>query len=258
MLRYYDEIDLFKPVRFDKMTNYRYYSAKQIPLLNYIIKLRDMGFKTDEIKSFFEENETEAQIALLRKKKLELTQKIHDDELKLSQLSTFINNYHEEERVMKFEAVVKEIPATPVLSLRAVIEAYNKEGELWGIFMKHVGKQNLFRYFKRGGMCYAMFFEDEQSENEVYIEIGNEVTEPVVCEELEYKELPVIKEALTVLVAGDYEPNIQVGFNFVGEWLEENGYTFAGPARTVYIKGPEECENPEDYLTEIQVPIQKV
>ncbi len=49
MLRYYDETGLLKPAEIDKFTGYRLYSTEQIPVLNKIIFLRDLGFTVSEI-----------------------------------------------------------------------------------------------------------------------------------------------------------------------------------------------------------------
>ena len=42
MLRYYDEMGIFKPEKVDTFTGYRMYSASQIPTLQKIIILRDI------------------------------------------------------------------------------------------------------------------------------------------------------------------------------------------------------------------------
>ncbi len=49
LLRYYDEIGLLKPSHTDPMTGYRFYSAKQMPLLNRILALKDLGLSLDQI-----------------------------------------------------------------------------------------------------------------------------------------------------------------------------------------------------------------
>ena len=48
-LRYYDQIGLFTPALVDGQSGYRLYSADQLPSLNRILALRDMGFSLDEI-----------------------------------------------------------------------------------------------------------------------------------------------------------------------------------------------------------------
>jgi DNA-binding transcriptional MerR regulator len=49
MLRHYDEIGLLPPARVDQATGYRYYRAAQLPRLNRILLLRDLGFVLDDI-----------------------------------------------------------------------------------------------------------------------------------------------------------------------------------------------------------------
>jgi DNA-binding transcriptional MerR regulator len=49
MLRHYDEIGLLPAARVDRATGYRYYRAAQLPRLNRILLLRDLGFGLDDI-----------------------------------------------------------------------------------------------------------------------------------------------------------------------------------------------------------------
>ena len=49
-LRYYDEIDLFKPKEIDLFTGYRYYSKDQIEDFNLVKTLQEVGFSLEEIK----------------------------------------------------------------------------------------------------------------------------------------------------------------------------------------------------------------
>ena len=49
-LRHYDEIGLLKPVKVDNFTGYRYYSVGQLPRLNRILALKDLGFSLEQIE----------------------------------------------------------------------------------------------------------------------------------------------------------------------------------------------------------------
>lgn len=252
-LRYYDEIGLFKPVKVDTFTNYRYYSASQIPVLNMIITLKSLGLNSEEIRSILNEQDTLKSKQFLQEKKEELYYKLEQDKLRLSQLSHYIEHFNEESNNMKYEVVIKDIPSMKVVSLKKVIPAYNQEGMLWGELMSIAQKLNI----KFGPRCAARF-KGEPTENGVEVEIINEVLELQDNQEgLTFFETEEIKGAATVLVAGDYSPNIQLGFNFMAKWLEENDYQFDGPARTDYIKGPGTESNPDNYLTEIIIPIRK-
>lgn len=65
-LRYYDEIDLFKPSYQDYFTGYRYYENYQIYEIDKIKKLKDLNLSLKEIKDFLE---TEDINILLNKEK---------------------------------------------------------------------------------------------------------------------------------------------------------------------------------------------
>ena len=49
-LRYYDQIDLFKPAYIDTLTNYRYYQDNQIFYLDIIKSLQYIGIALEDIK----------------------------------------------------------------------------------------------------------------------------------------------------------------------------------------------------------------
>ena len=51
-LRYYDEINLFKPIKLDLFTNYRYYSGQQIKEFEILKFLQEAGFSLEEIKKY--------------------------------------------------------------------------------------------------------------------------------------------------------------------------------------------------------------
>lgn len=70
-LRYYDKINLLKPVKINPLTGYRYYSEKQINTLKKIKDLQLSGFSLDEIKDLLQNEKKEKlneQIKKLRMK----------------------------------------------------------------------------------------------------------------------------------------------------------------------------------------------
>lgn len=67
-LRYYDEINLFKPIEIDLFTGYRYYSDEQIDDLKLILLLKESSFSLEEIKNNWDNFSDE--IMILKKKEL--------------------------------------------------------------------------------------------------------------------------------------------------------------------------------------------
>ena len=90
-LRYYDEIDLFKPAEIDLFTDYRYYKEEQIADLKIINKLKSVGFTLDEIKDNWNNFTNE----VMERKKKELEQKLDDVNQsirEIDKLRSFIHN----------------------------------------------------------------------------------------------------------------------------------------------------------------------
>ena len=77
MLRHYDEIGLLKPVHVDPFTSYRYYSVDQLPRLNRIIALKDLGFTLEQITRLLDEGLSAEQIkGMLKLKRAEIEQQL--------------------------------------------------------------------------------------------------------------------------------------------------------------------------------------
>lgn len=71
-LRYYDEIDLFKPSYQDYFTGYRYYESKQIFEIEKIKKLKEINLSLKEIKEYLKTND----VNILLNKEREFLMKI--------------------------------------------------------------------------------------------------------------------------------------------------------------------------------------
>lgn len=90
-LRYYDDIDLFKPIDVDLFTGYRYYSTDQIYDLELINVLKSVGFSLEEIKN----NWDSFTVDLFNEKKDELLKDIGIKQKaikKIDELKSNLNN----------------------------------------------------------------------------------------------------------------------------------------------------------------------
>ena len=253
MLRYYDEMGLFKPEKIDDFNGYRYYSATQIPKLNLIVSLRDMGFNVADIALAIGTQSEESLKKMFEGKKLEIEKNILSENEKLIKINTAINNLNKERVNMSFNVTLKQVPSYKVVSLRDIIPTYDSEGILWDRMCGFIKEKDI----QFGNISFATYHDEGYKEGDVDVEVVIEVKEMLEDEKgFVFKETEPIVQAASMLVTGDF-CNIAPAFNYLGKWIEENGYTICGNARELPIKGPWNESNPDNYLHEIQIPVQK-
>src|SRR5215469_15971707 len=119
LLQYYDEIGLFKPAHLDPETGYRYYSAKQLPHLNRILALKDLGFSLETIAGMLQADVSDEAIhGMLLLKKAEVEQTVLEELQRLRRIEARLQQNQRSEETLV--VVVKSIPAQLFLSIRTL------------------------------------------------------------------------------------------------------------------------------------------
>lgn len=260
MLRYYDETGLLKPAHIDPWTGYRMYSANQIPVLNRIIFLRDSGFNVAEIADVLAANDTQFLIRQLDNKYAETEQAIRtaQDRLRKIELakqeigSSEITNV--EKSSMHYNVTLKCIPCCQVLSLRRTVPDYYAEGGLWQELSAFAEQQRV----QLSGDSFTIYHDMEYKETDIDMELCAPVKIPGKSTGgFIYRNTEPIPVMACTMVYGAFSRIAGAYLNFA-EWLEKNHrYNTCGPTRQIVHRGPWNETNPEQYLTEIQIPLEK-
>ena len=254
MLRHYDEIGLLKPDSTDKFTNYRYYSAGQLPIANRITALKDMGFSLAAISEIMTQYHDADQLKkYLQIKLAEVKEQAELTSNRLHLLETKISRLGKDDTTMKYDVTVKKIPQRYVASLRKIIPTYQDEIVLWNQMGEEAG---CAMQMANPSYSLAVFHDEGYKENDVDVEIqiavqGNyENTENVVFKTVE----PI--EVASAVYKGSYEQLTEVNES-VAAWVTDNGYDFDGPMFCIYHVSPGHDPNPDNWVTEICYPVKK-
>lgn len=256
MLRHYEKCGLIQPASIDVFTGYRQYSAAQIPQIAQIAALRDVGFSIDEIGEVLPRMDDRAFLEeLLREKAKLLRETIAQDHARLTKLMQMSGELRKEQMIMLYEVELKKLDSVKVLSLRGIIPQYNQENILWEKLGAYLTQNNIA--CRSGG--YSTYFDEAYMEANPDVEIA--VPVDILGEsrgEFVFKEYPAVVLAATLRFSGPFDGGYDAAGEKLAKWLEANGYAFAGNLRGHVITSPDDTLDPEQWLTELQVPVRKV
>ena len=252
-LRHYEQKGLLLPDEVDEWTGYRYYSIVQMQKLQSIRDLQQLGFTLDEIKELFEDNSHIPSIH-------QLTEKIKETETQLKILIARRNrllNWRSARKEMKTmeKFSIQSLPEIIVASHREVIPDFAALGPMC-VEKIAPEMQRLGCKCQPPGYCFTIEHNKEYTPTNIDIEYCEQVEE--MGEDsaiIQFKRLPAVPKALCMKHYGPYE-RFYESFTEAFRYIEEQGYKVIGLHRTCYIDGIWNQEDPEKWLSFIQIPIE--
>jgi DNA-binding transcriptional MerR regulator len=253
-LRYYDRIDLLKPAEVDRFTGYRYYSAGQLPRLNRILALKDLGLSLDQIAQLLKDDLSPDQIrGMLRLKQAEIHEQVQEERTRLMRVEWRLRRIEQEETMPTQEVVLKKIPAQTVASVRAIVPNYSEAGNLLGEVFAHLGQHRI----SPAGPPIGIYYDEEYREQDVEVEMAVPLTGSAPPSDwVKSRELPTVDEMACIIHEGAFDTLAGTYGQLMG-WVEASGYRIAGPIREVYVQWAGPDGDPSTNLTEIQLPVEK-
>jgi DNA-binding transcriptional MerR regulator len=261
ILRHYDDIGLFKPAQVDRFTGYRYYTLDQLPRLNQILALKDLGLSLEQITNLLNENIVLDQIqVMLRLKRAELQQQMADTQARLVRVEMRLRHIEMEDKMVDYEILVKRVEAQRVLAIREVAHTVNDISRLFEEVNQALQQHGIKSAAPWIAMYHHQGYRETDMDLEIAIPVKESVTENLPLDRerhMTIRTIPAIETAVSTLLQGNYTAIGDV-YAALSRYIYTNGYGFVGPAREVYIRGPKHSSNVDDYLTEIQEPVSKI
>ena len=257
-LRFYDEIGLFKPSAIDPFTGYRYYMLDQLPRLNRILALKDAGFSLDQIANFLDDDLNADEIRrMLRLKRTELQQELEVAQARLTRLEMRLRQIELEDKMPDYEVVIKQLEPQQALCIRQLVPAAADIRRLLDEVRGAVHQHNIRHTGPWVVLYHHASYRDYDLDVEVAMPVDAATYGGIVLRggaQMTVRTIPAVDRAVTILFQGDYTALSSV-YAALNTYLHEHGYNFLGPAREVFLRGPEDTDNPAEYLTEVQYPV---
>jgi DNA-binding transcriptional MerR regulator len=260
MLRHYDEIGLFKPALVLE-NGYREYSVSQVPLLNRILALKDLGFSLEQLTELLREDFALDRLReLLKLKRAELETRVLEEQQRLERVEARLRSIEMEDNMPEYDVTVKALAAQLVASVRdARLEVRNPDGlrdigPLYDALYTHLRQHGVQRGVPQINLWHAP--EDQQAQNFWEAEVTQGLEKPIPAgEHVRVYELAGAPSAACLEYRGPhhYGP-IEEHLLGLHTWIEQHSYNIVGPTRQVYLELPEVAQS-SDCRLELQVPV---
>ncbi|WP_349674657.1 GyrI-like domain-containing protein [Lacrimispora sp.] len=263
-LYHYEKLKILVPITVDKLTGYRYYDASQMMTVNKILALKDAGFVLEEIDNIMNGDVSVPMlIEMLESKAVFLETTLSNEYNRLERLHTNIFLIKNGGISQMNEISIKRVEPILVASIRKVFdkEEFNENLEkMWTSVNEYIDKKGV----KRTIPCLMLYnsgWWDLRQLNVMYDEknLDVEVAEPITKsfegnKEVHVYELPRVEKMACIVHNGPFS-TIDKTIDTLFEWLKNNNYVADGAVREIYHKGEWATDNPDEYITELQIPI---
>jgi DNA-binding transcriptional MerR regulator len=256
-LRFYDQLGLLVPAHIDPQTGYRYYSIRQLPRLNSILALKELGLSLEQIGPLLKNGISPPELrAMLTMKRAQLEQSLREEESRLKHIESRIAQIDSGGGISDYDVVMKQVAPTPFLSHHCVCETFEEAVHMVG----HVADDGvrLIRAGLRDKLTVVV--RNDYDTDRLDLDVGFSLTRASNANVrlasdlvLSCSELPAVDTMATIVRVGAMERHCS--FATIGMWIEANGYEIAGPCREVFLEPVSGRQSLQSALVEIQFPV---
>jgi DNA-binding transcriptional MerR regulator len=255
-LRLYDKLGLLKPAQVDPSTDYRYYSIDQLPRLNRILALKDLGFSLDQIAVVLRSELSAEQLrGMLTMKRAEVERRVAAEQAQLARIAARLRQIEQEDALDIYEVVVKRIEPQWVATVSGVISDYITSEPIFiqlfaelDAYLAHSGVRNI-------GPRVGLFYDLGTHEHAIQVRAGMLLPTRIAgSERVEISQLHGVEQMACVVHHGPYDETLIQANTAILKWIDANGYQIRTPTREIYLHY-QVSGDPSQFVTEIQIPI---
>jgi DNA-binding transcriptional MerR regulator len=256
-LRLYDKLGLLKPALVDPSTDYRYYSIDQLPRLNRILALKDLGFSLDQIAVVLRSELSAEQLrGMLTMKRAEVERRVAAEQAQLARIAARLRQIEQEDALETYEVVVKRIEPQWLAAVRGVISDYiTSEPTFIQLFAEvdaHLARHGV----RNIGPRIGLFYDVGAHEHDIQVRAGTLLPGRIAgSERVEVDRLHGVDQMACVVHHGPYDETLIQANTAILKWIAANGYQTRSPTREIYLHY-QVSGDPSQFVTEIQIPIE--
>jgi DNA-binding transcriptional MerR regulator len=252
MLRHYDSLGLLVPAHVDPVTSYRRYAAAQLPRLNRLVALKDLGLTLEQVGTVLDAQVSADELrGMLTLRRAQIEDQIAADLARLDAIEARLRTIEKEGTMSELEYVEKALPAVRLAQVSGRVAEVTELGTTIGpAFDRLVGS------LTAAGVAIqapSVAWYDGDAEGTTW-----GVGFPTALESVDHVEgamvadLPAAPRAVTVIHRGSMA-TIGDTWQALATAVDAAGHTAYGPCREVYLETP--MGDQDAWVTELQQPV---
>ena len=262
-LYHYEKMKILIPDNINEYTGYRSYDAAQLVTVNKLLALKDAGFSLDEIAKILNNNlSNSVLLEMLEIKALSLENELKSKRERLERLHTNIFLIKNGGVPVMNEISIKKVEPIFAASIRKSFtkDRFDEELEMmWSDVNRHIDEKGGRRTIPCMMIYYTGWVDllnwTDTGEQPLDVEVVEPMIRPIEGNKIvRVYELPAVQKMACIVHKGPFT-SISKTNEMLYDWIKNNGYIAVGTLREIYHKGEWATDNPDEYITELQVPL---
>ena len=261
-LHHYDEAGLLQPKHVDRQSGYRYYDASQLPTLQRILLLKDLGFSLEQIRDLLRAD-ARSLATTLDTRRQALAESIAADQSRLRRLEALRLTLDQQGQASQPPVLLRDSPAIEVYSIRKRVLHL---GEPMQALFETAEAVVATEHARSAASPFTIFHDPDYRDQDVDVEVCIPVKHQVA--KLSTHLLPRCEASASITYRGPYEQT-PLAYSQLLEWMSRSGMRLAGPLREVYhCYGADQvgyslptavlANSSDDFVTELQAPVASI
>lgn len=252
-LRYYDEIDLFKPSYIDEKNNYRYYTTNQFEKLNTIIYLKSMGISLSKIKSHLDNRSINNTLNLFEIQEEAIKKKIEELEIIQNKVKGRISKIKDSIDYGKINKIIEaDIDERSIVLLKEEVKT-NKDLEISIRKLENKANKKSSIFLGEVGVSISK----DKLKNKLFKDYDSTF---IFVENKKYS-----KEISKILPKGKYiclrfnglHDDSYIYYERILKYIEQNNYEILEDSIEITLVDSGLTTNSSEYVTEIQILVKR-
>jgi DNA-binding transcriptional MerR regulator len=251
MLRHYDRLGLLVPDGVDPSTGYRRYSAHQLPRLNRLIALKDLGFTLDQVGPILDaELGLDELRGMLILRRAQVAEQIDADLVRLDAIERRLRTIESEGNMSEYEFVEKPLPAVHLAQLTTTVPDSSAISAWMGPAYDRLATA-LAADGAPPNAPSVSWYDGDGDTLTIAAGFPTSLTH-VSTDGVDVADLDAVPRAITVIHRGAMD-TINDTWQSLAQQVDQRGLTAFGPCREVYLETP--MEDQSRWVTELQQPV---